>query len=100
MYPILFKIPNVSTMAGEILVVEVVVGAVCLLCWIALKLRNSTGVAITIFSTGAMSLQGDSPSRSTRTFWFTRSYVQAGMDSDATGEAPVGSAEPDPAAGA
>jgi len=54
MFPILFKIPNVSTMAGEILVVEVVLGAVCLLCWIALKLRNSSGVAISIFSTGAI----------------------------------------------
>jgi len=54
MFPILFKIPNVSTMAGEILVVEVVVGAACLLCWIALKLRNSSGIAISVFSTGAI----------------------------------------------
>ncbi len=51
MFPILFKIPNVSTMAGELVVVEVLVGAVCLLCWIALKLRNSTGWAISVFST-------------------------------------------------
>jgi len=54
MFPILFKIPNISTMAGEIIVVEVVVGAVCLLCWIALKLRNSSGAAISIFSTAAI----------------------------------------------
>jgi prolipoprotein diacylglyceryltransferase len=54
MLPILFKIPNVATMAGEIVVVEVVVGAVCLLCWIALKLRDSKGVAISIFSTAAI----------------------------------------------
>ncbi|MHC5033284.1 MAG: hypothetical protein ACYTGU_20775 [Planctomycetota bacterium] len=53
MFPILFKIPNISTMAGEIVVVEVVVGAICLLCWIALKLRNSSGWAISVFSTGS-----------------------------------------------
>lgn len=54
MFPILLKIPNVSTMAGELVVVEVLVGAVGLLCWIALKLRNSSGVAISIFSTGTI----------------------------------------------
>ncbi|MHC4731110.1 MAG: prolipoprotein diacylglyceryl transferase family protein, partial [Planctomycetota bacterium] len=54
MFPILRKIPNISTMAGEIVVLEVVVGAVCLLCWIALKLRNSSGWAISVFSTGAI----------------------------------------------
>jgi phosphatidylglycerol:prolipoprotein diacylglycerol transferase len=54
MFPILFKIPNISTMAGELVVVEVVLGAVCLLCWIALKMRNSSGWAISVFSTGAI----------------------------------------------
>jgi len=54
MFPILFKIPNISTMAGEIIVVEVVLAVVCLLCWVALKLRNSSGWAISVFSTATI----------------------------------------------
>jgi phosphatidylglycerol:prolipoprotein diacylglycerol transferase len=54
MFPVLFKIPNISTIAGEVVVIEVVVGAVCLLCWIALKMRNSKGLAITVFSTATI----------------------------------------------
>ena len=41
MLPVLFEIPNAKTMAGEWLVLEVVVGIACLLVWIALKLRQS-----------------------------------------------------------
>jgi len=40
-FPVLFQIPNAKTMAGELLVLEVVVGIASLLVWIALKLRRS-----------------------------------------------------------
>ncbi|MHC4551044.1 MAG: prolipoprotein diacylglyceryl transferase [Planctomycetota bacterium] len=54
MFPILFEIPNVAAMAGEIVVVECVVGVVCLLCWIALRMRGSQGWATPVFSTAAI----------------------------------------------
>ncbi len=54
MHPILFEIPNRSTLAIEIVVVEVVVGIVCLLGWLALRARAPTGWAATTLSTVAI----------------------------------------------
>ncbi len=54
MYPILFEIPNRATMSIEALVVEVVVGVICLLAWLALRARAPTGWPATALSTGAI----------------------------------------------
>lgn len=54
MYPILFEIPNRATLSTEILVVEVVLGVVCLLAWLALRARAPTGWPATVLSTGAI----------------------------------------------
>jgi phosphatidylglycerol---prolipoprotein diacylglyceryl transferase len=54
LHPILFEIPNRATLAIEIVVVEVVVGIVCLLGWLALRARAPTGWAATTLSTGAI----------------------------------------------
>ena len=54
MYPILFEIPNRAAMSTETLVVEVVVGVVCLLAWLALRARAPSGWAATVLSTGTI----------------------------------------------
>jgi len=53
-HPILFEIPNRATLGIEVVVVEVVVGIVCLLGWLALRSRAPTGWAATTLSTGAI----------------------------------------------
>jgi len=42
-FPVLLEIPNVKTMAGEFLVLEIVVAVAAGLTWLALKLRGSEG---------------------------------------------------------
>ncbi len=54
MHPILFPIPNRATMSTEALVVEVVVGVVCLLAWLGLRARAPGGWAATALSTAAI----------------------------------------------
>jgi phosphatidylglycerol:prolipoprotein diacylglycerol transferase len=54
LHPILFEIPNRATLSAGVLVVELVVGVVCLLGWLALRSRAPTGYAATILSTGAI----------------------------------------------
>jgi phosphatidylglycerol:prolipoprotein diacylglycerol transferase len=54
LHPILFEIPNRSTLATEIVVVELVVGIVCLLGWLALRARAPAGWAATTLSTVAI----------------------------------------------
>jgi len=53
-HPILFEIPNRANVSTEIVVVEVVVGVVCLLGWLALRSRAPSGWAATALSTGAI----------------------------------------------
>jgi phosphatidylglycerol:prolipoprotein diacylglycerol transferase len=54
LHPILFEIPNGATLSTEIIAVEVVLGVVCLLGWLALRARAPTGWAATALSTGAI----------------------------------------------
>jgi len=54
LYPILFEIKNRAALSTEFLAVEVVLGIVCLLGWLALRARAPTGWAATALSTGAI----------------------------------------------
>lgn len=54
MHPILFEIPNRATLPAEVIAIEVVLGLVCLLGWLALRARAPGGWAVTTLSTGAI----------------------------------------------
>ncbi|HEX5136770.1 MAG TPA: prolipoprotein diacylglyceryl transferase [Planctomycetota bacterium] len=54
MHPILFEIPNRATLDTSIIVVEIVVGIVCLLGWLALRAKAPSGWAATTLSTVAI----------------------------------------------
>ena len=54
MFPLLFRIPNTDSLSTEIRIVEVVIGVICLLSWLALRSRKSSGWALTTASTGAI----------------------------------------------
>jgi phosphatidylglycerol:prolipoprotein diacylglycerol transferase len=53
-HPILFEIPNRATLSTGVLAVEVVVGILCLLGWLALRARAPAGWAATTLSTVAI----------------------------------------------